>query len=226
MTSFWLHGASVGDMRALHPVYRGLKKAHPDSSFWVTAWTTQGRQLGQQSFDGASVTRPPLPMFYSCHRALHGRHIRCAIFEYLELWPTWTRACERLDVPMIILDGRITQKTLRIAPLLKRAAARITAFCAQTEADAEAAVRLGVMPSRIHVMGNAKFDGFPAGPVAPSPDLYASVGLRDVVVGSLHPDEEKDFVRACAYSTARILVAPRYLNRVDSIYRCLLFHIY
>ncbi|MEE2787164.1 MAG: glycosyltransferase N-terminal domain-containing protein [Myxococcota bacterium] len=221
MRSIWLHGASVGDMRSLHPIYRGLRQCQPQTAFWITAWTEHGRHLGQQIFDHASVTRPPLPWSPVCVRSLQHRQVQCAVFEYLELWPAWTKACEQFGIPMVIVDGRITQKTMRIAPILRRAASRIHAFCAQTDADAEAAVRLGIPPKRVHVMGNSKFDGFPDGPAQPTQNLQRAVGCRDVIVGSLHADEEVDFVRACIRSKVRILVAPRYLARVGPLYRAL-----
>ena len=221
MTSLWLHGASVGDMRALDPVYRTLRASYPRANFWVTAWTTHGRQLGRDMFTDATVTQPPWPMTSVCRAALRRHQIQCAVFEYLELWPAWTKACEQLGIPMVILDGRITHKTLRIAPILRRSANRISTFCAQTDADARAAIKLGVHSDRVYVTGNGKFDGFPMGPAQASADLCKAIGPRDVVIGSLHPDEEMDFVHACMQSDVRVLVAPRYLSRVQKLLRAL-----
>ena len=175
--------------------------------------------MGRALFGERRVARPPAPFGPFTPNTVRRMAPKVAIFEYLELWPAWTRACHRAGIPMVIVDGRITRKSLRIAPYLRPSAARLAAFCAQTETDAHHARHLGVVPSRIHTMGNAKFDGFALGPPRPSSELLSAVGERDVVVGSLHPDEEADFVKACVRSQMRVLVAPRYMRRVAKLMR-------
>ena len=186
-TSLWLHGASVGDMRALDPVYRTLRASYPHANFWVTAWTTHGRQLGRDMFTDATVTQPPWPMTSVCRAALRRHQIQCAVFEYLELWPAWTKACEQLGIPMVILDGRITHKTLRIAPILRRSAESVLLRanqCRRPRSHIRCALRSSVCHGEWQIRWIS--DGSGVG------DLCNAIGPRDVVIGSLHPDEEMD----------------------------------
>jgi len=141
------------------------------------------------------------------------------VLEYLELWPAWVRACHRQDVPIIVVDGSISRRSLRIRALLRRAAGRITCFCAQTPQDAENARLLGVPTARILVHGNGKYDGLIGDPPQLTDALRQSVGPVDVVVGSLHPDEERMALEALAKTSHRVLLAPRYPKRAEALIR-------
>ena len=215
----WLHGASVGDMRALAPLISGLYRARPDLTPHITAQTAGGRAVATKLYPHARIGRPPLDLPPLPRRALARVRPHILILEYLELWPSWISACHRLDVPVVVVDGRITNASLRIAPLLARAASRITWFCAQTPQDADAACRLGVPAERVRVHGNGKYDGVPLAPPHPDSALRGAIGLVDVVIGSLHADEERAALTALAACPLRALIAPRYPKRAQSILR-------
>jgi len=206
-------------MRALNPLVSSLRHLYGSESTHLTTWTRGGIAMGRQLYGAPSVTRPPLPFRYFASRFLRKVRPDILILEYLELYPAWMAACSRLSLPVMVVDGRVTARSLRIRPFLRRAAAQITVFCAQTQEDGDAALALGVPGDRIHVMGNGKYDGFPEGaPQLPS-DAAGLYGTPDVVIGSLHPDEEVAALQAIKDSGLRVLLAPRYLNRISMIQR-------
>lgn len=213
----WLHGASVGDARALLPLVAALRAARPALRLLITAQTAGGRAVARQLFPDLPVAAPPLDLPPLPARALAAVRPRLVVLEYLELWPAWIAACARAGVPVAVVDGRITRRSLRVAPLLRATAGRLALFCARSEADADAALRLGVSPERVVVHGNGKHDGAPAAPPAPTADLRAAVGDVDLVLGSLHPDEEAAALPALAAVGHRALVAPRYPRRAPAI---------
>ncbi len=215
----WLHGASVGDARALAPLVRALADARPDLRLLISAQTSTGRAMARRLFPALPVVRPPLDLPPLPDRALAQVRPRLVVLEYLELWPAWAAACRRRGVPVLVVDGRVTARSLRVRPLLRRAAAGLAAFCARTEADAAAARALGVPAERVVVHGNGKHDGVALAPPQPSPELQAAVGAVDVVIGSLHPDEEAAALPALAASGLRALIAPRYPRRAAAIVR-------
>lgn len=204
-------------MRALAPLVTAFGEARPDWRRHVSAVTRGGQQMAAQLFEGCS--RGPAPIGLWPGRAVARVAPRLLVLEYLELWPAWIAAVTRAGGRVAVVDGRITRRSLRIRPLLRRAAARLDLFCARTEADAAAAEALGVAPGRIRVTGNGKYDGVPLAPPVPSAALRAAVGPRDVVIGSLHPDEEGDALTALASSGLRALIAPRYPRRAAAIER-------
>lgn len=215
----WFHGASVGDMRALAPTVAVVRRVRPDSVLCITAQTATGRTMARRLWPDLRVDAPPIDVPPWPARAVAARRPKLVVLEYLELWPAWIAACRRADVPVVVVDGRVTQRSLRIAWLLRRAAADVTAFCARTHEDAVAAARLGVPRDRIHVHGNAKHDSLSNAPPVPDPDLRAAVGSVDIVVGSLHGDEIGDAVRALANYRGRVLIAPRYPRHAARVVR-------
>lgn len=216
MTDVWLHGASAGDVRALHPLIDALGAARPDLRLRLTCLTRTGLQMATRL--GLTCTRIPPPIGPGVARAMARHRPRLMIWEYLELWPAWVRSAQRVGARTLIVDGRITHRSQRVRPLLKGAAAAIDQICVRSEADAEQARALGFRPESVAVCGNGKHDGVGA-PAAPSPELRAAVGPVDVVLGSLHPDEEASALRALAQTGLRVLIAPRYPRRVPRLLR-------
>ncbi|MCB9544892.1 MAG: hypothetical protein H6706_03245 [Myxococcales bacterium] len=215
----WLHGASVGDARALAPLVAALRAARPDLRLLYTAWTTGGLAMARQLFGDVPVHPVPISVVWGPRRALAAVRPRLVIWEYLELWPAWVAACRRAGVATMVVDGRVSHRSLRIRPLLARAAASLDAFSARSPGDAERAARLGVRPAALRVDGNGKHDGVAVSPPSPAPDLAAAVGRVDVVVGSLHPDEERAALGALAATGLRALIAPRYPRRAPALLR-------
>lgn len=204
-------------MRALAPLIAAFAAARPGWHRHVTATTAGGRQLARQLFADCSIGRPPLGLLPT--RALARIAPRLIVLEYLELWPAWIAAAHRAGIPVAVVDGRVTHRSLRIRRWLHRAAGRLTLFCARTEADAAAARALGVQADRILITGNGKYDGVPLAPPQPSAALSAAIGDREVVIGSLHPDEERAALEALAASGLTALIAPRYPRRAAAILR-------
>lgn len=211
----WFHGASVGDMRALAPLVARIDgEGHP----WVvSAQTTSGRAMARQLWPKAAVGSPPLDLAPWPGRALAAARPALVVLEYLELWPAWMAACARQGVPVVVVDGRVSVRSLRVRRWLAPTAARLSWFCAQTPGDAERAAALGVHPDRISVTGNGKHDGASAPPPVPSEALRAAVGGVDLVLGSLNADEEAEALPALAASGLRVLIAPRHPARVAPV---------
>lgn len=214
--SIWLHGASVGDARALGPLLGALGTTPLGPTLRLTVGRAAGRVAAGGWYPGLAVDVPPFPFGPAVGRYLSRHDVGLLVLEYLELWPTWMRAAARRRIPVIVVDGRVTARSLRIAPLLRRAAGRIALFCAQAPEDAAGAVALGVKPDRVHVTGTGKHEQLD-GPPAPSPALSDALGRFDVVVGSLNPAEVGPATTALAGFRGRVLFAPRYAASVPAL---------
>jgi 3-deoxy-D-manno-octulosonic-acid transferase len=206
-------------MRALAPLVSAVRSARPGLRLAVSAQTPHGRAMGARLFPDLPVGHPPLDCPPWPGRALRHSRVRLLVLEYLELWPAWISAAVAVGVPVVVVDGRVGPRTLRARRLLGPTAARLTAFAARSEPDADAARRLGVPPDRVHVLGNGKHDGVSGAPPQPDEGLRRAIGPVDVVLGSLHPDEEAEALPALAASGLRTLIAPRYPARVTALLR-------
>ena len=217
MKRIWCHGASVGDMRALEPLVAALLRETLVGDVVVTAWTEGGLVTGRKLFGERFIGRPPIPMGLPTRRFLKRWGISALVLEYLELYPGWVAECHRLGLPVAVVDGRVTHKSLRIKRYLRRAASNLSLFCARSDDDALRARELGVLADRISVTGNGKYDGYPLSHQYHTDDLPRRYGCPDVVIGSLHPDEQRDALHSLAQLNLRALIAPRYLSQISGI---------
>ncbi len=226
MSRVWIHGASVGDMRSIAPLFAQIKETEASWDPIVTAWTDGGRRLGRTLFGAAFFDRPPMPFRFAVRHFIKKHDVRLVILEYLELYPAWIQVCHEYSIPLVVLNGRVSQKSLRIKRLLRRYAQKISLFCARSTADAAAAVRLGVRESIVYVTGNGKYDGLADLPQTKKNSLAEHYGHPDVVIGSLHPDEELAATVALSRTQLKAIVAPRYVSqagRLESRFRRLGF---
>jgi 3-deoxy-D-manno-octulosonic-acid transferase len=101
----------------------------------------------------------------------------------------------------------------------------LTLCLMQSDRDVDRIVALGAEASRVRRTGNIKFDQ-PRPDVAEGEMTRAQLGLQDTeqlfVAGSTHPGEEEILVEcyralAACYPSAVLLLAPRHIERAESV---------
>ncbi|PWB55172.1 MAG: 3-deoxy-D-manno-octulosonic acid transferase [Nitrosomonadales bacterium] len=164
----WLHAVSVGETRAAAPLVKALQARYPEHQILLTHMTPTGRATGEQLF-GADVLRCYLPYDYpfAVRRFLDHFKPELGLLLETEIWPNLIHACRAADVPLCLVNARLSEKSARrYARFGKLSAAslrQMSAIAAQTEEDA---LRLEVLgASNVSVMGNLKFD------IAPSAEM-------------------------------------------------------
>ncbi|MCA9668816.1 MAG: hypothetical protein KC503_24650 [Myxococcales bacterium] len=216
----WLHGSSAGDVAALLPLARRLHGSKVLSSF-----TRAGEQLARQRL-AHGWDQPPrlfrLPIDWSplCRRAIRRVAPRALILECLELWPALVGAAQRRDVPVVIVNGRLSERSLaryaRLPSLFRPRFAALAQVNAIDGQHAERFARAGVPAERVAVVGSSKHGDMPSG------GSFVSSRAR-VVFGSVHA-EELSVLDALPGLFARwpaleVEVAPRYARDVAAARR-------
>ncbi|MGF7188275.1 3-deoxy-D-manno-octulosonic-acid transferase [Robbsia andropogonis] len=157
----WVHAVSVGETRASQPLVDALRQAHPDAELLVTCMTPAGRATSVTVF-GDRVARCYLPydMRGAVRRFLARQRPALGVVMETEVWPTLIDECAHAGVPLVMVNGRMSEKSFRRAQRFGAAArsvfAGLSAVLAQTEADAHRLEELGAR--RTAVLGNLKFD--------------------------------------------------------------------
>jgi 3-deoxy-D-manno-octulosonic-acid transferase len=226
----WLHAVSVGEVRAAEPVIRALLDRYPTYSILVTTVTPTGSEHVTSTFgnDIAHVYAPyDLPdavaRFYDRVKP------RLAIVMETELWPNLFRCCRRHDIPLLLVNARLSEKSergyRRIRPLVAQTLAHVSWIAAQGAHDAERFVRLGADPDRVIVSGNLKFEQrMPPSLVERAQVLRRDWGVERPVLIAASTHEGEDALLLDAFRNIRrelpdclLVLVPRHPERFDSV---------
>ena len=229
----WLHCVSVGETQAARPFVRELRKQYPNCRLVVSTVTVTGQKVARTAFedDAAEVIYFPFDWSWSVRRSLRAIKPDVVLMMETELWPNFLRCCRKRDVPVGIINGRISKKSYRGYTLVKFFVRRIlkdlSLAVMQTEADCERIRSLGMPKKKAVVGGNLKFD---ADPPKKSDALTAEIknrfGLVEnvpfVLAASTHASEERIIVDSFKLlrdhnAALRLGIAPRHPERFAEV---------
>ncbi len=224
--SLWIHAVSVGEVNAAAPLIRALRTDYANAPLVITTVTPTGSARVQQLF-GHSVFHVYLPydLPFAVDRFLRQVRPRLALIVETEIWPNLYFACHRRGIPLMIVNARLSRRSLRgYRPLraLARSALRcVRLIAAQSRSDAARYRLLGADPQQIVVTGNMKFDmPIPPHAVADGACMRASWGEHRPVwiAASTHDGEELIVLEAHRrimqdLPDALLLLAPRHPER-------------
>ncbi len=222
----WLHAVSVGETRATASLVARLRAGYPGHQILLTHTTPTGRATSAQLY-GDGVMRVYLPYDYPF--AVRGflRHFRpqLGILMETEIWFNLIHACDAADVPLLLLNARMSEKSARgyarFARLTRSALQELSAIAAQTAADAARLKSLGA--AQVGVMGNLKFD------IEPPPDMLElgktlrrqfGTSRRVFLAASTREGEEALLLDAWQQANLGdylLVIVPRHPQRFDEV---------
>ena len=227
----WVHAVSVGETRAAEPLIDALLAAYPASRIILTHMTPTGRATGKSLFakHGARLVQSYLPYDTGFMVGRFIEHFKpgvCILME-TEVWPNLIAVCGERQVPVMLANARLSERSLRkaqrLGSLMLNAARGISLVAAQAEADAERVSSLGVQ--RVEVTGSIKFDVVvPEAALSTGAALRTAIGPRPVLLcASTREGEEELILEAFQQSRASLpadmllLIVPRHPQRFDEV---------
>lgn len=162
----WVHAVSLGETRAAAVLLQALRSAQPDIRILLTHGTATGRAQGVSLLQAGDVqVWQPWDTPEAVQRFLNHFKPRVGIVLETELWPNWVAQCRKAHVPLVLVNARMSEKSMhqaqRLAWLSRPAYQGLSAVLAQTQGDAERLQSLGASVNG--VLGNLKFDAKPDG---------------------------------------------------------------
>ena len=213
-----IHAVSVGEVAACMPLVDELTGGQSPLDVVVSVTTDTGVARGRQlAGDRLPVIRTPLAFHAAIGRWLDRCRPQVLVLMELEVWPSMVAEARRRGIPVIVVNGRLTARSLRRYLKVRRLVAgsfgRLHACAVQDPATAERFRAVGVAANRISVTGTMKWDrAVIEDGAAGADELAAGLGIDRtrplVVVGSSSP-EEVPLVDAAVGDRAQVLVAPR-----------------
>ncbi len=208
--TIWVHAVSLGETRAAGVLLTLLRERLPGMRVLLTHGTATGRAEGASLLqEGDIQTWQPWDTSGAVRRFLTHFKPRLGILMETEIWPNLVAACAKMQVPLVLANARLSEKSLRqarrLAWLSRPAYGDLRAIWAQTGADAQRLQQLGAKVQG--VFGNLKFDA------TPNPDQLAigrawrrSFGHPVVMFASSRAGEEESLVQILALHRSTVTV--------------------
>lgn len=221
----WLHGASVGELVSVLPLIERISAR--EVNLLVTTGTVTSSDLAEQRLPrGVMHQFVPLDVPRFVRRFLDHWQPDLALFVESDLWPNMVIETSRRGVPMILVNGRLSEASFNrwnnLPSAIVNLLERFDLCLARTEADAERFGDLGA--PNIVTTGNLKLD-VPAPPadIEKLKDLQMAIGRRTVMAAtSTHAGEEELIVAThqrlrATFPGLLTIIAPRHPQRGQQI---------
>jgi 3-deoxy-D-manno-octulosonic-acid transferase len=195
----WLHAVSLGETRTAAMLLKALRVQHPGLRLLLTHGTATGRDEGAMLLRPGDVqvwqpwdSRQAVARFYAHFKP------RLGLVMETEVWPNLVACAQAVGLPLVLVNGRLSEKSLRqalrLAPLSRPAYAALTAAYAQTQADAMRFRQAGAKVAG--VFGNLKFDATPDdGQLATGKAWRQALGQPVMMFASSREGEEAGFFK-------------------------------
>lgn len=229
--TIWVHAVSVGETMAVRPLLQALKSKYPDRRIVLSTVTETGMEIAERIKDADLCVYFPFDFRFSVRRALRLIRPSLVVVVETEIWPNFLRHARLMDIPAVLANGRISDKSFggyrRFSRLFRPVLDNFSAFCMQTAEDASRIAKIGADSSRVHVAGNLKYDiPVPVVTEERKAELRARYRMPAEVpvftAGSTHQGEEESILAACAALSAEgrpffLVLAPRHPERAGEV---------
>ncbi|MCD4653382.1 3-deoxy-D-manno-octulosonic acid transferase [bacterium] len=229
----WVHAASVGEVLAAEPVVNKLKEIDNSFHFYMTTNTDTGHKIALEKLPVLeNVFQTPFDFPWLVNRFIQRIRPDMLLLMETEIWPNMLSSCSRRKIPVVLVNGRISDRSFpsyrRFKWFFQPFLAHISLCEMQSKIDADRIILLGVSEKKVIVPGNVKFDR----DIQTSPSVILSklIKLVDwkekdyvIVAGSTHDiDEERileSFIetRKHVSKSFKLIIAPRHLDRLSVV---------
>ena len=220
----WVHAVSVGEVMAVSRLVEELDGRLGRGSVVISTTTRTGQQLARERFGAGRCFYFPIDLPWVVRGAFRALRPRVLVLAESELWPNVLAECASQRVPVVVVNARISDRSLPRYERLRRwwrpFLEMLTLVLAQSAEDARRFVAIGVPKSRVRVGGNLKFDARTPRSATVAELLRAQLpsGAKVLVAGSTLEDEESVLLEAWPRIRARIpnvvlVLAPRHPER-------------
>jgi len=230
----WVHAVSVGELSVGLAFMKEWREKYPETNFLLTVNTSTAHTIAQEKLNERDVLLyPPLDSPPVIRKLLKTVDVQGLVLVETEMWPNLLRQLRTKEIPVMLLNGRISDRSFRrlekVPFYSRRLYPLVSLYAMQSEADAERARGLGAPSDRVQVMHSAKYDVAKRNPVeedARRKRLLDCGFLTEesvVLLGSsTWPGEEKVLMeffqeQRAAFPTLRLILVPRHFERRSEV---------
>jgi len=228
----WIHAVSVGEVTAAAPIVASLRADFPGACLILSTGTETGQKMALQLIpEATAVIFFPLDIPWIVRRLI--RRVRPDLFVLTEteLWPNFLRICRKGGIQVVMVNGRLSphsfQRYYRTRFFWRKVLKYIDQMGVISDIDAQRARAIGMVADKIHVLGNAKYDGLAAKVSRELQEktarrLNMAVDERVLVAGSTHEGEETIILEVyqkllAVYPDFKLILVPRHIERAGKV---------
>ncbi|MFA5251924.1 MAG: 3-deoxy-D-manno-octulosonic acid transferase [Phycisphaerae bacterium] len=233
----WLHAVSLGEVNAAKTLVEELKKRFTGLEIVISTTTDTGYARAAAVF-GANHKVFYFPLDFSCtmRRAFVGIQPAICLLMELEVWPNFVLIADQTHTPVVVVNGRITDRSSskykKIKLLAKEMFRRLSLTLVQTDEYARRFIEIGCPPQKVIVTGSLKYDTAQITDKVEGADILAEqLNLRTKnselktklwVAGATGPDEEQIILDVYKnlkeqFSSLRLVIVPRKPERFNEV---------
>lgn len=218
------HGVSVGEVIALENLIKKTKETFPNYKIVVTTGTKTGQEIAHKKYDNIAdfITYFPFDITFCVEKFLNKINPSVVLIAETELWPTFAAYCHNKNIPLFVINGRISDATFKsyrfLKGFFKELFKNYTEILTQSEEDKNKFIQIGAPESKTQIMKNLKFDVKRI-----SADIEIGKGSnRIIIAGSTHKGEDEIVLTAFTklkkdFPDIKLLIAPRHLTRLNEV---------
>ena len=227
--NIWVHAVSVGEVLVVLNLIQKIRQKFPQYNIVLSTVTPAGHALAREKLRGkCQVIYAPLDFSWVARKYVSILDPALYISAETEIWPNLFSCLHKRNVPIIEVNGRISDKAFagyrKVSFLTRRVLRNVRLLCMQSREDARRIIELGADEKKVRVAGNLKFDNFAREASIKKGDIGFREQDRLFIAGSTYPGEEEIVLDAYnsvkpKFSFLRLVIAPRHVERADEIAR-------
>lgn len=225
----WIHAASVGEVLAITPLIKQIKRSSPDMAILLTTTTPTGAKQAESLGQWVEHRYAPLDFPFALSRFLNCVEPKQLLIVETELWPNMLRAAAQHSIPVHLVNARLSDKSYRgyrkIARLFKSMTEDLTQIICQGQDDKQRFAQLGVAEEKLKISGSIKFDiSINRNILEAGANLRAAISTQRPVwiAASTHQGEDEIMLSAHKeviekHPTSLLILVPRHPERFSTV---------
>lgn len=227
----WIHAVSVGEVLTTIQLIKRLKEKSSNTEIILSTITDTGQKIAAEKVgEIANIIYLPFDVPFLIKKAIRNLKPDLFIIIETELWPNLIKYIKKNNIPILLLNGRISEKSFRgykkISFFVKKILTNIDFFCMQNELYSSRIKKLGADPSRVLTIGSLKFDKEFSSDALQWINIFKKLEKKNgtfvIVAGSTHKPEEElildTFIRLKKdFTNIRLIIAPRHPERFNEV---------
>ena len=229
----WIHAVSVGEVNATMTIVKELRNRFSNFEIIMSTTTDTGFARANTIFgSNHTVFYFPFDLSWIIHHVFRSLRPAICLLMELEVWPNFVQVAKKLNIPVVIVNGRISDKSFSrykmIKPIAKNIFQKLSLILAQTDQYAQRFTKIGAPDEKVIVTGSLKYDTAQITDKVEGADTLAAqlnIGNERLwIAGATGNDEEqiildvyKSLKKQENFDDIRLVIVPRKPERFNEV---------